>query len=167
MDLLWISQEFLTSTTPPRTDTYPHQWHPDFDLESVPHIEEAEVPLLKPKVIDASNLDLRILGSRKELQQPLSKETSSKETSSKETLSKVTLSSSSSSSATTSNTEEKSPSTTEHVVANVTPESSALKDLSSLERLKEQVWCRHVFQNLHESSTSTLYARLTNRNLNV
>ncbi|KAG0246185.1 replication licensing factor Cdt1 [Mortierella sp. GBA43] len=139
-------QEFLTSTTPPRTDTYPHQWHPDFDLESVPHIEGAEVPLLKPKVIDASNLDLRLLGNRKELQQPLSKETSSKEasskeTSSKETLSKVTSSSSSSSSpsATSSNTEEKPLSTTEQIVANVTPESSASKDLSSLERLKEQI----------------------------
>ncbi|KAF9176783.1 hypothetical protein BGZ51_009589, partial [Haplosporangium sp. Z 767] len=59
-------QKFLTSTMPPRTDTYPHHWHPDFDLESVEAIEESEVPLLTPMVIDAAKVDFKDLGRRKD-----------------------------------------------------------------------------------------------------
>ncbi|KAF9412694.1 hypothetical protein BGZ94_000965 [Podila epigama] len=57
-------KKFLTSTIPPRTDTYPHQWHPDFDIESVPPIEEGDVPLLKATVVDSSKLNLAGLTSR-------------------------------------------------------------------------------------------------------
>ncbi|KAF9960954.1 hypothetical protein BGZ65_011470 [Modicella reniformis] len=110
-------QTFLTSTTPPRTDTYPHEWHPDFDLESVPQIEEAEVPLLKPAVIDASNLDLRSLGSRRESLRRSSKEEPSSTTSSADV--------------------KKSATATQ--VAKVVPESPAVKALSSLEQLKERI----------------------------
>ncbi|KAF9913098.1 replication licensing factor Cdt1 [Linnemannia zychae] len=54
-------QTFLSSTTPHRTDTYPHEWHPDFDLETVTPVEESDIPLLKPTVVDTSKLDLKTL----------------------------------------------------------------------------------------------------------
>ncbi|KAF9293300.1 hypothetical protein BGZ74_011774 [Mortierella antarctica] len=60
-------KKFLESSDPPRTDTYPHSWHPDFDLESVPPIEEG-VPLLKPIIVDSSKLDLSGLSSRRALE---------------------------------------------------------------------------------------------------
>ncbi|KAG0326513.1 hypothetical protein BG000_001355 [Podila horticola] len=60
-------KKFLESSDPPRTDTYPHSWHPDFDLESVPPIEEG-VPLLKPVIVDSSKLDLSGLSSRRALE---------------------------------------------------------------------------------------------------
>ncbi|KAG0076454.1 hypothetical protein BGZ93_000955 [Podila epicladia] len=60
-------KKFLESSDPPRTDTYPHSWHPDFDLENVPPIEEG-VPLLKPVIVDSSRLDLSGLSSRRALE---------------------------------------------------------------------------------------------------
>ncbi|KAG0006316.1 hypothetical protein BGZ80_001104 [Entomortierella chlamydospora] len=111
-------QNFLSSTTPSRTDTYPHSWHPDFDLESVAPIEESEVPLLKPAVVDISNVNLKDLGSRKDLAQRTSGEKSSE--------------------APSSDTKEKQHETAEEP-ANETPESSGVKVLSKLEQLKERI----------------------------
>ncbi|KAF9352534.1 hypothetical protein BGX26_009670 [Mortierella sp. AD094] len=111
-------QNFLSSTTPSRTDTYPHSWHPDFDLENVATIEESEVPLLKPAVVDILNVNLRDLGSRKDLAQQTGREESS--------------------TAPTSDAKEK-----QHIAAeepaNEVPESSGVKVLSKLEQLKERI----------------------------
>ncbi|KAF9119099.1 replication licensing factor Cdt1 [Mortierella sp. 14UC] len=60
-------QTFLSSTTPHRTDTYPYEWHPDFDLETVTPVEESDIPLLKPTVVDTSKLDLKTLGTRRDI----------------------------------------------------------------------------------------------------
>ncbi|KAF9922823.1 hypothetical protein FBU30_007031 [Linnemannia zychae] len=60
-------QTFLHSTTPHRTDTFPYEWHPDFDLETVTPVEEADIPLLKPVIVDSSKMDLKNLGLRKDV----------------------------------------------------------------------------------------------------
>ncbi|KAG0199220.1 hypothetical protein BGX33_011793 [Mortierella sp. NVP41] len=60
-------QAFLFSTTPHRTDTYPYEWHPDFDLETVAPVEETDIPLLKPSVVDTSKLSLKNLGARRDI----------------------------------------------------------------------------------------------------
>ncbi|KAG0323798.1 replication licensing factor Cdt1 [Dissophora globulifera] len=62
-------QVFLISSTPARMNPYPLRWHPDFNLETVPEIDEAEMPLRKPTVVDVSNVDIRSLGRQREYPQ--------------------------------------------------------------------------------------------------
>ncbi|KAF9110789.1 replication licensing factor Cdt1 [Mortierella sp. AM989] len=111
-------QKFLCSTNPTRTDTYPHSWHPDFDLESVTPIDEAEIPLLKPAVVDILDVNLRDLGSRRDLVKRTMKEELPTVPSSAE--------------------KEKRHISSEEL-AKVAPDSPGVKALSALEQLKERI----------------------------
>ncbi|KAG0267552.1 hypothetical protein BGZ95_002825 [Linnemannia exigua] len=111
-------QTFLSSTTPHRTDTFPHEWHPDFDLETVVPIEESDIPLLKPTVVDSSKLNLRTLGTRRDIVKAPIK--------------------------TPSIAQEAGPSTSQekpHAVtaADFPPDAPVTKALSTLEQLKERI----------------------------
>ncbi|KAF9568861.1 hypothetical protein EC968_002833 [Mortierella alpina] len=127
-------QAFLSSTSPPRTDTYPHGWHPEFDLESVPAIEESEVPMLKPSIIDASRLDLKTLGSRRDLTQ---KTTTTTTTATTTTTTATTLEETPAAS-TSSDLKEKKRITAAQL-AEVAPDSPGVKVLSALEQLRERI----------------------------
>ncbi|KAF9152347.1 hypothetical protein BG015_005428 [Linnemannia schmuckeri] len=111
-------QTFLSSTTPHRTDTYPYGWHPDFDLETVAPVEETDIPLLKPVVVDSSKLNLKNLGVRREIVKAPAKT--------------VTI------------TQEDGPSTSRDkpqpvTAADFPPEAPVTKALSALEQLKERI----------------------------
>ncbi|KAG9070874.1 hypothetical protein KI688_008415 [Linnemannia hyalina] len=111
-------QTFLSSTTPHRTDTYPYEWHPDFDLETVAPVEETDIPLLKPTVVDSSKLNLRNLGVRREIVRVPAKT--------------VTIN------------PEDGPSTSREKLQPVTaadfpPEAPVTKALTALEQLKERI----------------------------
>ncbi|KAG9321416.1 hypothetical protein KVV02_000550 [Mortierella alpina] len=120
-------QAFLSSTTPPRTDTYPHGWHPEFDLESVAAIEESEVPMLKPSIIDASRLDLRKLGSRRDFDQRTTPATT------------TAISKEETSAASTSSDPKEKQLITAVQLAEVAPDSPGVKVLSALEQLRERI----------------------------
>ncbi|KAF8946418.1 hypothetical protein BGZ47_000569 [Haplosporangium gracile] len=111
-------QTFLSSTTPHRTDTYPYEWHPDFDLETVAPVEETDIPLLKPIVVNSSKLNLKNLGVRREIMKAPAKT--------------VTI------------TQEDGPSTSREkpqpvTAADFPPEAPVTKALSALEQLKERI----------------------------
>ncbi|KAG0374295.1 hypothetical protein BGX24_010575 [Mortierella sp. AD032] len=111
-------QTFLSSTTPHRTDTFPYEWHPGFDLETVVPVEESNIPLLKPTVVDSSKLNLRTLGTRRDIVKAPIK--------------------------TPSITQEAGPSTSQEKPHGVTaadfpPDAPVTKTLSSLEKLKERI----------------------------
>ncbi|KAG0345699.1 hypothetical protein BG004_003262 [Podila humilis] len=120
---------FLISSDPPRTDTYPHSWHPDFDLESVPPIPEGDVPLLKPVTVNSSKLNLMGLNSRRGLETGHSL---------KKNLAVSSSSLPSPASSTTS-----SPSSGE-------PTQPGTKPLTALEQLKEKI---RLKQLAHKEST--------------
>ncbi|KAI1316731.1 hypothetical protein EDD11_009547 [Mortierella claussenii] len=127
-------EKFLKSTTPARTNTFPHSWHPDFDLESVSPVDEADIPLLKPAVVDVSHINLRDLGSRRDLGQRIAKGESPSVSHTSSSPIPATASTSSPSS-----TKEVRTSITAADVANVAPDSPAVKVLSKLEQLKERI----------------------------
>ncbi|KAF9203537.1 hypothetical protein BGZ59_001566 [Podila verticillata] len=110
-------KKFLESSDPPRTDTYPHSWHPDFDLESVPPIEEGDVPLLKPVIVDSSKLDLSGLSSRRALEIGHKSKVAA---STKESLPSL-------------------PSPASSTVSSPSGEGSSVKPLTALEQLKEKI----------------------------
>ncbi|KAF9438142.1 hypothetical protein BGZ76_009516 [Entomortierella beljakovae] len=111
-------EKFLTSTNPPRTDTYPHYWHPEFDLESVTPIEEAEIPLLPPPVVNILDINLKDLGNKRDLLQRKPKDELPA------SLPAV----------------EKGKSTvTSEEYAKVAPNTPGVKALSALEQLKERI----------------------------
>ncbi|ORZ26901.1 hypothetical protein BCR41DRAFT_178214 [Lobosporangium transversale] len=124
-------QKFLTSTTPPRTDTYPRSWHPEFDLESVTPVEESEVPLLKPAVIDVWKVDLKDLRSQNHVRQQETKTEVPASTTSDVEEKKSVASAESDKNDTTS-----IPTTT---TTPITDTSSATKPLTALEQLKERI----------------------------
>ncbi|KAF9200753.1 replication licensing factor Cdt1 [Haplosporangium sp. Z 27] len=127
-------QKFLSSTNPPRTDTYPHSWHPDFDLESVAPIEEGEIPLLKPAVVDILNVNLKDLGSRRDLLQRTKKEKTP---------------------VTPSSDEKDKTTVAVGEPANVDPDSPATKPLSKLEQLKERIRLKQLERKETEQKTAT------------
>ncbi|KAF9975475.1 hypothetical protein BGZ73_000876 [Actinomortierella ambigua] len=64
---------FLQSTVPPRTDPFPLSWHQKFDLESVPEVNQAQLPELQPRVITSDpNFELHSLGTKASVSQPIS-----------------------------------------------------------------------------------------------
>ncbi|KAF9391231.1 hypothetical protein CPB97_007201 [Podila verticillata] len=110
-------KKFLESSDPPRTDTYPHSWHPDFDLEGVPPIEEGDVPLLKPVIVDSSKLDLSGLSSRRALEIGHKSKVAA---STRESLPSL-------------------PSPASSTVSSPSGEGSSVKPLTALEQLKEKI----------------------------
>ncbi|KAF9282265.1 hypothetical protein BGZ68_006101 [Mortierella alpina] len=134
-------QAFLSSTTPPRTDTYPHGWHPEFDLESVATIEESEVPMLKPRVIDASRLDLRNLGSRRDFAQRDTTTTTTTTTTNATatTTTTTTATKEETQAASTSSDFKEKKLVTAAQLAEVAPDSPGVKVLSALEQLRERI----------------------------
>ncbi|CAO3571629.1 unnamed protein product [Mortierella alpina] len=139
-------QAFLSSTTPPRTDTYPHGWHPEFDLESVAAIEESEVPMLKPSTIDASRLDLRNLGSRRDFAHRTTTTTTTTTTTATTTTTTAAAAATldgSPAASTSSDSKEKKPITAAQL-AEVAPDSPGVKVLSALEQLRERIRQKQV-----------------------